>query len=307
MVWTMLNHSQATLPPEQETSAGAAVAPGGGGWSSEVSAHTRFRFGKNWRRFLSSLDDDRIHEAERSLVEMLGIPDLGGYSFLDVGSGSGLFSLAAMRLGAREVKSFDYDPDSVACTQGLKNRFQGDPSRWTVEQGSVLDGNFMEMLGQWDIVYSWGVLHHTGRMIQAFDQVSRRVAPGGLLFIAIYNDQGVASARWRRIKRLFVSGRAGRFAVCAAFIPMFLAVGLVKDTVRGRPPHRRFVDYRKARGMSLFRDWLDWLGGYPFEVARPEEILAFFRERGFELCRLKTCGGGHGCNEFVFLRRGGVP
>jgi 2-polyprenyl-6-hydroxyphenyl methylase/3-demethylubiquinone-9 3-methyltransferase len=233
---------------------------------------------------------------------MLGIPGLEGRSFLDAGSGSGLFSLAAMRLGARAVRSFDYDPESVACTRDLKSRFQGDSSRWTVEQGSVLDSAFMETLGQWDIVYSWGVLHHTGRMIHAFHEVARRVAPGGLLFIAIYNDQGAASVRWRRVKRLFVSGRAGRFAVCTAFIPMFLAVGLFKDAARGRNPLRRFADYRKSRGMSLFHDWLDWLGGYPFEVARPEEVFAFFRDLGFELRRLKTCGGEHGCNEFVFVR-----
>ncbi len=48
---------------------------------------------------------------------------LAGNSFLDVGSGSGLFSLAAMRLGADRVHSFDYDPQSVGCTKELKRRF----------------------------------------------------------------------------------------------------------------------------------------------------------------------------------------
>jgi 2-polyprenyl-6-hydroxyphenyl methylase/3-demethylubiquinone-9 3-methyltransferase len=55
--------------------------------------------------------------------------------------------------------------------------------------------------------------------------------------------------------------------------------------------------------MSRVHDWFDWLGGYPFEVARPEEIFAFYQARGFSLERLKTCGGGLGCNEFVLRKK----
>ncbi len=54
--------------------------------------------------------------------------------------------------------------------------------------------------------------------------------------------------------------------------------------------------------MSYFTDLLDWLGGYPFEVARPEDIFDFFRARGFEMVKLRTVGGGLGNNEFVFVR-----
>jgi 2-polyprenyl-6-hydroxyphenyl methylase/3-demethylubiquinone-9 3-methyltransferase len=52
--------------------------------------------------------------------------------------------------------------------------------------------------------------------------------------------------------------------------------------------------------MSPWRDVVDWVGGYPFEVARPEEIFEFFKSKGLVLGKFKTCGGGHGCNEFVF-------
>jgi len=269
----------------------------------EIRRGERFAFGANWRRFLDVLDDDRIVAAERSLREFLGVDDLSHRSFLDVGCGSGLFSLAAHRLGAR-VRSFDFDPGSVACTAELRRRYADDDDDWTVEEGSALDETYLAQLGRYDVVYSWGVLHHTGAMWRALDQVATLVAPGGSLAIAIYNDQGNWSKRWRFIKRMYCSSAAGRRLVCATCIPAFVLRDLLADVVWGRNPVSRYTQYRRNRGMSVVHDWIDWLGGYPFEVAKPEEVFDHFRSRGFELVRLKTAGGTVGCNEFVFRELG---
>ena len=288
-----------------DVSAGSVLmsAPAGIGvdHAAEVARGERFEFGANWRRFLAVLNDDRIRQAEDGLAGMLGRRDLRGLSFLDVGSGSGLSSLAARRLGAT-VHSFDYDPQSVACTEELRRRYCPDDPSWTVERGSALDSTFVSGLGIFDIVYSWGVLHHTGDMWRALDLVTALVKPGGTLFLAIYNDQGAWSGRWKRIKQLYCSGPVGRALVSGTAIPYWVLRGLVADLVWMRNPLARYRDYGRERGMSVTHDWHDWLGGYPFEYAKPEAIFDFYRARGFRLEKLATAGGSVGCNEFVFTR-----
>jgi len=265
------------------------------------SREARFGFGQNWSRFLALVDERRILQAERSLQEMLEVARLDGKRFLDVGSGSGLFSLAARRLGAR-VHSFDYDLDSVRCTAALRERYCGDDPAWTVEQGSVLDRPYLQTLGTWDIVYSWGVLHHTGAMWQALEHVADLVRPGGLLWIAIYNDQGPASRRWLKVKQLYNRlPRGFRWIVVLPALVRTWGLTILRDAIRGHPfeTWRHYAE-RSRRAMSPWRDLVDWVGGLPFEVATPDAIFDFYRRRGFVLRRLRTCGGGLANNEFVF-------
>lgn len=269
--------------------------------SSEVEQGKRFAFGRNWQEFSQLVDEDRIAGARESIVAALGTSDLAGRSFLDIGCGSGLFSLAALQLGAR-VHSFDYDPDAVATTGRLRDRYAPD-SDWRVEQGSVLDSSLISRLGQFDIVYSWGVLHHTGALWDALEAACRLVAPGGLLYVSIYNDQGLRSRAWTHVKRTYnASGPATRRLLVAGS-RMYLtapgrAVALLKLARSGRRPAGGQA--RRARGMSAQYDLIDWVGGYPFEVAAPEEVFRVGRRHGMELRHLKTCGGGLGCNEYVF-------
>ena len=270
--------------------------------AKEVARGERFEFGENWSRFLEVLNDERISEAEKSLKDMLEVEDLRGKSFLDIGSGSGLFSLAARRLGA-VVHSFDYDPQSVASTRELRRRYFLEDAEWTVEEGSALDREYVESLGKFDIVYSWGVLMATGDMWRALENASLPVADGGRLFIAIYNDQGAKSKLWYRIKRLYLSGTVGRSLAWALYIPYYIFGGVAVDLLKGRNPIARYTEYKRSRGMSMVHDWRDWLGGLPFEVAKPEEIFEFYRDRGFVLEKLITVGGKQGNNEFVFAKR----
>lgn len=261
----------------------------------------RFAFGKNWSNFLKSLNEARIIEAEKSLCYKLGVENLKDKIFLDIGSGSGLFSLAAYRLGAT-VHSFDYDQDSVNCTKYLQQEYAKNDNRWSVEKGSVLDQDFLKKFKDIDIVYSWGVLHHTGNMYKAFENICCLVKPQGSLFISIYNDQGGKSKRWAWIKEKYNrSGFIWKFILYCYTLYMQWHITFIKDFLKTGNPLKTWYAYGSSnRGMSPYYDIIDWVGGYPFEVAKPEQVFEFFKSKGFALENIKTCGGGLGCNEFVF-------
>ncbi len=273
----------------------------------------RFEFGANWARFLGEISEERISAAMRSLQTMLKVDRLDEVRFLDAGSGSGLFSLAAYRLGAR-VASFDYDAQSVRCTEELRRRFANNDPAWTITEGSVLDESFLRSLGEFDVVYSWGVLHHTGDLWRAMELVAQRVASGGQLWVAIYNDQRQISERWRGVKQLYhrlpswlqpllvllVGGVLLLHRVVVTLIAALLELCLLRNPLRQFSSLGRRLQAPDARGMHRWYDLVDWVGGWPFEVARPEEVFRAMHEKGFLLEELKTCGGGMGCNEFLF-------
>ena len=247
------------------------------------------------------LDDDRVRLAESSLREMLGVKNMEGKRFLDIGSGSGLFSLAARRMGGK-VHSFDYDTQSVACTAELRRRFFPDDSDWVVAQGSALDTRYLSTLGTFDIVYSWGVLHHTGAMWLGIENAINRVTGGGQLFIAIYNDQGYKSRAWWLVKWFYnVLPRPLNTIYVYTLGLLTNGVNILRYTIKLKPMTaiRPLLEYEQKRGMSLMHDLIDWIGGFPYEFVRYEVLVAYMQVRGFALVKA-VAATSLGCHELVF-------
>ncbi len=265
---------------------------------------SRFGFGRNWKKYLSTLSDADIEMARQSLLAMISTPDgttaaeaIKGKRFLDVGCGSGLFSLCARQAGCIVV-SFDYDPDSVSCAAELRDRFfPGDPD-WTVLRGSVLDKEFLNSLNTHDIVYAWGVLHHTGDMWNAMDNVAGLTRNGGALCVAIYNDCGLRSQIWRVIKRFYNLNLATKITTSMVFVPYSMGRRAISSIRRGS---NLFATYHRQRGMHVLTDILDWIGGYPYEYAKCEEVVQFYCDKGFVVSTvIPTEGTGN--HQFVFVR-----
>ncbi|MCH8115280.1 MAG: class I SAM-dependent methyltransferase [Chloroflexi bacterium] len=255
----------------------------------------RFKFGKNWQNFIGSIEEWQRRDARTALSGLLDIESLEHESFLDAGCGSGIVSLAARELGAERIHSFDYDNDSVEATRTLVSESKSG-SEWTVEQGSLTDEQYLAGLGQFDTVYSWGVIHHTGAMWQVANTLPSLVKPGGRLVVAIYNDQGFVSSIWRVIKRIYVKSPSPvQFFMAASYFTLTTAARTGKNLVTLRNFRRS-----RPRGMSAWHDAVDWVGGYPFEVASRGTVIDFFESRGFIIENVIGVGKRQGCNQFVF-------
>jgi SAM-dependent methyltransferase len=264
--------------------------------------HTKaYWFGKNWKQFLAeNYSDERLLEAENSLKSLFGERALVGKTFMDIGCGSGLFSLAGWRLGASKIISIDVDRDSVECCRHLARQIDKEGTReWTIVHGSILDRTVISGVPKCDVVYSWGVLHHTGNMWQAIEFAGNLVSPGGMFMIGIYNWQGGrrGTVAWQKLKKWYCTAPRWQSRMWEW---SYISWKLLYMVLVLRNPITYIRNYHKNRGMSWFRDVSDWLGGYPYEAATPGEVLDFVRSRfGFELTKQKIdCGLG--VSEYLF-------
>jgi 2-polyprenyl-3-methyl-5-hydroxy-6-metoxy-1,4-benzoquinol methylase len=271
---------------------------------TSAATECRFEFGRNWQSLVETcLDEERITAAIASLRRILAVDDLHGRSFLDVGCGSGLFSLAAARLDAERVVGFDMDVHSVQASLDLRAHAAVPVDRWQIQQGSVLDEGFLATIEPAGVVSAWGVLHHTGALWQAMDNAVSKVKPGGVIAIAIYNkvERRIgSSAQWWHIKRFYNhSPQTVRRLIEYVYVGRFIAGHLL--TVRNPLAHVR--NYGKAgRGMDFRHDVRDWVGGFPSEYATAGEVFNYLHGKfGLQL-RYLNSHDGHTCNEFTFAR-----
>jgi len=262
---------------------------------------TRFAFGKNWESFSQLIDDASIRRAEERLASFVGAGAVAGRTFLDIGCGSGLHSLAALRLGARRVLAIDLDPDSVTTTRSVLEKFW-DGCNKSVERMSVFSME-REKIGTFDIVYSWGVLHHTGDMYRAIAAAAHRVSPGGVLAIALYGKTRYCGI-WKKIKRWYVNATPRQRRAAERMYVRLFGVYLL---LRGKRLATHIANYKKnKRGMDFYHDVRDWIGGYPYESITPYELNELLAPLDFVLVKQKVGKRsglfGSGNDEYLYRR-----
>lgn len=267
-----------------------------------MSEELRFGFGKNWQKFIDKhLSEEIVDASVEHMKKFMRRESLKGLTFLDIGCGSGIHSLAALKLGAERVHSFDYDENSVLTSKKVRE-WAGESDRWTVEQGSVLDEEYMKSLGDFDIVYSWGVLHHTGNMWTAVRNAGIPMNPDGEFYIALYSSDiyvDPSPEEWIAIKKRY--NKANQLQKWYMEARQLYTYFVKPVMASGRSPWTAMRDYGK-RGMTAYTDAKDWLGGYPMEFAGLVETQAFCkRELGLDLANVLT---GEGCTEYLFADLG---
>ncbi len=265
-----------------------------------------FSFGKNWAEFLKSITDEKLGIAATSLKDFLGLDNLAGKSFLDIGCGSGIFSYAASSLDAAKIVSFDVDPFSVQCCEQMRHK-ANDPAHWQIYHGSILDTDVVSKFGTFDIVYSWGVLHHTGDMWAAIRNSAQLVRPGGYYYIALYNNAGgfLTSARWLAIKKFY-----NKHPIIGKYFLeyIYIVYSFIFNVFSAKLFFKKIKNYKEGRGMSWRRDISDWMGGYPYQYASVGEVFQFMKKNfpHFQLVNIRSTNGT-GNNWFLFKNNNEAP
>jgi len=265
-------------------------------------ATDRFEFGKNWKQYVEKhFSQERVDISKRHILAFLDMQNLEGKTFLDIGCGSGLHSYAALQAGAKRIVSFDYDAQSVEATRML-HKYAGSPDHWTIMQGSVLDPEFMKTLAPADIVYSWGVLHHTGDQWNAIRNAASRIGESGLFYIALYTSDAYVDPPaefWLDVKQRYIrSGWLGQRKMELWYIWRFQLQGNWRNV---RPLIKMIASYKTGRGMSFYTDIKDWLGGWPMEFSAIADVKQFAdQELDLDLRNIKA---GEANTEYLFARR----
>ena len=259
-----------------------------------MTSKITFSFGKNWMDLNRHITQEEINKAKDDLVYWIGLENIQNKRILDLGSGSGIHSLGFLELGAGEIVSFDYDPNSVTATTEHWVK-KGNPANWKVMHGSILDKDFIQQLGHFDLVYSWGVLHHTGKMWEAINNALTLVKKGGLFYLTIYKDDNY-SASIRLKEKYNAASPAGKKAMVSSEILKIM----LKRTLRFKNPFT--WNQKLERGMNIYHDLIDWLGGLPYEAANEDEMLKWGINNNLQLKRI-LCKGNYGsCNYYLFQK-----
>ncbi|MFQ6107920.1 MAG: class I SAM-dependent methyltransferase [Candidatus Aminicenantales bacterium] len=210
-------------------------------------------------------------------------------SVLDAGCGTGVFSIIFARMGALSVVGIDISKRSLERAQrqadqlGLQNA--------TFQKVNMLRLPFTDAC--FDIVWSWGSVHHTADPFGCLAELIRVLKPGGSLLVAVYRRTGLT------------------------FLHETLRKGLIRLPSKYWIPFSRFLSLVAAPGISLFKKrdksrkgekleqlLFDWFFVPIRHSYLPEEIKSFLVKRGLVIKKyLPFSGRFNSTSNFIFKAR----
>ena len=273
-------------------------------------SNQRFSFGSNWNEFIdNSITNKSFDRKLKYCINHLSntfSKSIDKKIFIDIGCGSGLFSLAAIKLNASKVLSFDFDLNSVNTTNKLLSLKGVDKEKANSLQhdirNEIILSNYLNAEQSKKIqkfIYCAGVVHHTGNVYLSMDNVSKLANnKNDEIFISIYNKIPVLTFLWWLEKKIYIN--VGIWRRLALFIWLFAWSSYW--ILKLQNPIKNIQRYGdNDRGMSFLTDAKDWLGGYPYEPLYKEDVIAFFKKRNFELINFNR-GGNWGLNDYLFKK-----
>ena len=270
----------------------------------------QFAFGRNWKQFVerSRLSMRGLMSSVREVRQLFGIPSLEGLKILDLGCGSGLSSLAFRLLGANVV-SADVQEESLEAARRMQSIFspalnpegQEDTSQWSFAKLSALDAWSLAAFQPVDVVYTWGVLHHTGDVWQAIHNAQLPLAEDGLLIVAVYAEEFYDQKdNIINMKKFYRNANVNQ----QEHLDIAIGITWLKPLLHaGKNPFEILRNFSETRGMDFWTDVRDWLGGWPTEFVSTSAMLSFAKRTGLRCINVRRNGGN---TEFSFTRPSGV-
>ncbi len=263
---------------------------------------THFAFGKNWSDYAKTITEEKINDAVKELSRLLNGYDLKGKTFLDIGSGSGIHSLAALKLGAKSIVAIDIDYNSTKTTQQTLAKYEEHHGQWKALNINIFESNAV-IDEKFDVVYSWGVLHHTGDMKHALEQSISYLNNDGHLLIALYVATPFCGI-WKHLKWFYSKLPT---LLQKPILWLYSALRLIIMPLKGKNPITFLKNYHKNRGMNFLHDGHDWLGGYPYQSISKTDLQKLLEKDDLELiydykAEKRLAPLGTGCGEYHFIK-----
>ena len=215
-----------------------------------------------------------------------------GKKVLDAGSGSGMVSIAFAVMGA-SVTGVDI---TSKCIENGRKRAKafGVECRFVQSDLTMLD-----LHEDFDIIYSWGVLHHTADAKASFFRLVEHLRPGGEIIIAVYLRTAFSSF-WN-FSRVFYQSSPGFAKTAFRRSASVLLNGY--DAVRKALMKKERYMLRGTSNEELVNDWF----GVPHRTFHTyTEVYEWFREKGLDY-RLVNPATGRFKSTSNFVVRGSRP